>query len=404
MIFIYQLADKKGKINKGRLEAANIQEARNRLALQDGTIVALEPFIKKRGAALLSKQLAIGHMRLLDRIMFAKHLSVMIRAGMSIDNAFEVLADNPSPVVASRMKGILGEVRRGHSLADALKLYPKDFDILFVNMVAVGESSGTLSKNLDLLAIQQHKTYDLKNKIKTASIYPIIIIIAVVVLISLVSVVVLPKLMGFFTSLGTDLPLSTKILMRVAEFFTRFWWLVVGIIVAALIGVKVMGRYHATRLWLHYTLLKIPLVGKISRHMNLALFCRTSSSLLASGIPIDQTLKIVGQTLTNAVYQEQISIVYHNVLKGNSLADSMANRKYFPSMLDRMIKVGENSGNLSEVLNYLADFYEDDVDTATKNFSAFIEPALLAIIGLAVGFAAISIIQPIFKLIQATGA
>lgn len=404
MIFAYQLTDNKGKLSKGRVEAANIQEARNRLALQDGTIVSLEAVIKKQGSVLLSKQLAIGHMRLLDRIMFAKHLAVMIRSGMSIDSAFEVLVDNPSALVASRMKGILEEIRHGHSLADALKKYPKDFDNLFINMVAVGESSGTLAKNLDLLSIQQHKAYDLRNKLKAASIYPTIIIVGVIILISIVSKVVLPKLTGFFVSLGTDLPLSTKIMMAVAGFFVKQWGLVIGLLVLVFVAIIVMGRYYVTRLWLHYTLLKLPLIGKITSHVNLALFCRTTSSLLTSGIPIDQALKIVSDTLTNAVYREQIVIVYHSVLKGNSLADSMVNKKYFPTMLHRMTKVGENSGNLNEVLNYLADFYEEDVDNATKNFSNVLEPALLVAIGLTVGFAAISIIQPIFKLISVTGA
>jgi type IV pilus assembly protein PilC len=125
---------------------------------------------------------------------------------------------------------------------------------------------------------------------------------------------------------------------------------------------------------------------------------------LTSGIPIDQALNIVSNTLTNSVYREQVVIVYHSVLKGNSLADAMVNKKYFPTMLHRMTKVGENSGNLSEVLNYLAEFYEEDVDNATKNFSNVLEPALLVAIGLTVGFAAISIIQPIFKLISVTGA
>lgn len=404
MIFVYQLTDNKGKISKGKLEAANIQEARNRLALQDGTIVSLEPFSKKSSSVLLSKNLAIGNLRLLDRIMFAKHLAVMIRSGMSIDSAFEVLADNPAPVVASRMKGILAEIRRGHSLADALKKYPKDFDNLFINMVSVGESSGTLAKNLDLLATQQHKTYDLRNKIKAASIYPSVIIVGVVFLIGIVSKFVLPRLTGFFTSLGTDLPVSTKIMIVVASFFVKNWSLVIGLAVVLVVAIMIMSRYYVTRLWLHYTLLKLPLIGKINSHVNLALFCRTTASLLTSGIPIDQALNIVSNTMTNAVYREQIIIVYHSVLKGNSLADAMANKKYFPTMLHRMTKVGENSGNLSEVLNYLADFYEEDVDNATKNFSNVLEPALLVAIGLTVGFAAISIIQPIFKLISVTGA
>ncbi len=404
MIFAYQLSDQKGKITKGKFEAATLVDARNRLALQEGTIVSLEPILKDASHKALSINITIGHIRLLDKVMFAKHLAVMIKAGMSIDGALEVLSDNPSQIFAKRMNEVLVDVRKGNALSMALKKYPRDFDNLFVNMVAVGESGGTLAKNLELLSIQQHKTYDLRNKIRAASIYPTIVIVLVIVLVTIISIYVLPKLTTFFVGLGTDLPLSTKILMAVSGFMGHYWWIVIGGVVAFFVGIQTMLRFYNTKLWLHYIALKLPLFGKISRNMNLALFSRTMASLLTSGITIDKALQIVAETLPSAVYKEQIIIVYHNILKGNSLADSLSNKKYFPSILHRMIKVGERSGNLSEVLEYLANFYEEDVDNATKNFSNVLEPALLVFIGLTVAFAAISIIQPIFKLIQATGA
>ncbi|MFA5126611.1 MAG: type II secretion system F family protein [Patescibacteria group bacterium] len=404
MQFAYQLSDSKGKISKGKLEAATLVDARNRLALQEGTIVSLEPILQDKKHKVLEFNLTIGHIRLLEKVMFAKHLSVMIKAGMSIDGALEVLSENASQLFSQRMNQVLSDVRKGNALSVSLKKYPRDFDNLFVNMVAVGESGGTLAKNLELLAAQQHKTYDLRNKIRAASIYPTIVIVLVIVLVAIISVYVLPRLMTFFVGLGTDLPLSTKILITTATFMEKYWWAVVGGVALIFVAIQVMLRFYNTKLWLHYIALKLPLFGKISRNMNLALFCRTMASLLNSGITIDKALQIVAETLPSAVYKEQITIVYHNILKGNSLADSLSNRKYFPSILYRMIRVGERSGNLSEVLEYLASFYEEDVDNTTKNFSNVLEPALLVIIGLTVAFAAISIIQPIFKLIQATGA
>ncbi len=402
MQFNYKLTDNQGKIIKGKMEAANIQEARNRLALQEGTLVSLEQYNKDKKSGV-KKQIVIGNMRLVDRVMMSKHLSVMIRSGMSVDAALEVLADGSSPVIHDRMTGLLNEVRKGNSLASALKKYPKDFNNLFVNMVTVGESSGTLAKNLDILAVQQHKTYELRNKIKAASIYPIVVLVAVLGLMTMVSTLVLPKLKGFFSALGNDMPPLTRFLQASSEFLGQYWWLVIASVAGIFILAQVMERFYNTRLWLHYFYLKLPIVGNIIRQMNLALYSRTMSSLLNSGITIDQALKIISETLTSAVYREQLIIVYHNVLKGNALSDAMANRQYFPPMLYRMTKVGENSGNLSEVLDYLADFYEESVDNAAKNFSSVLEPVLLIGIGLTVGVVAIGIITPIFKLMELSG-
>lgn len=402
MQFRYKLTDNQGKIIKGKMEAANIQEARNRLALQDGTLISLEQYIKEKNS-VAKKQIIIGKMRLVDRVMMSKHLSVMIKSGMSIDSALEVLADGATPLVHDRMNGLLNEVRKGNSLSSALKKYPKDFNNLFINMVAVGESSGTLAKNLEILAVQQHKTYELRSKIKAASIYPVIVLVAVLGLMTMVSTLVLPKLEGFFDALGDNMPPLTRLLQGASGFLSNYWWLIIVVVVGLVVLTQVFERFYNTRLWLHYFYLKTPVVGKIIKHMNLALYCRTMASLLNSGITIDQALKIVSETLTSAVYREQLTIVYHNILKGNSLSDAMANRHYFPPMLYRMIKVGENSGNLSDVLDYLADFYEEDVDNAAKNFSSTLEPALLIMIGLTVGVVAIGIIQPIFKLMELSG-
>ena len=164
-----------------------------------------------------------------------------------------------------------------------------------------------------------------------------------------------------------------------------------------------MKRFDNTRLMIHLFILKIPFVGKLTSHINLALFCRTLASLLESGISIDRSLQIVSQIVTNDGYKKQINIVYHNILKGNSLSDSMSDKEYFPSLVSKMIKVGERSGNLSETLDYLADFYETEVDTTTKNLATILEPALLIFIGLVVGFVAMSIINPIYELTSRVG-
>ncbi|PIR76829.1 MAG: hypothetical protein COU30_05760 [Candidatus Magasanikbacteria bacterium CG10_big_fil_rev_8_21_14_0_10_38_6] len=221
---------------------------------------------------------------------------------------------------------------------------------------------------------------------------------AIVGLTAVVSKFVLPKIVGFFNSLNVQLPLSTRILIWSANFFATYWMAMVLGIVAIIVAWNVMLKFTGTRLILHKFILGLPIIGKLVSNMNLALFCRTLSSLLNSGITIDQSLQIVAETMTSEVYRQQTISIYHRVLKGTSLSESISNKKYFPSIVPRMSRVGEESGNLSEVLDYLADYYELEVDTTTKNLSTMLEPILLVTIGLVVGFVAMSIINPIYDL------
>ena len=401
MKFAYQLTDNKGKIQKGEIEASTVTEARKKLVLREGTVISLEEVSKKKKGG--RDIIIFNRIKVLEKVMFAKHLAVMIKAGMALDAALEVLQEGASPAMVQRLKKILEEVRKGNTLSSALKQYAKDFGMLFVNMVAAGEQGGSLSNNLNLLAAQQQKDYELRNKLRAASVYPTLILIAIVGLIVVISIFVLPKITGFFATLKVDLPLSTKILMTVAGFFANQWlWVVVGIVVLVIL-LRVMLRIKVTRFILHNLILKGPMVGKISRNMNLALFCRTLASLLNSGITIDRSLQIVSETLTNDVYKKETLAIYHNVLKGNALSESLQRSEYWPAILSKMSKVGEESGNMSEVLEYLAGFYELEVDTATKNLSTMLEPALLIFIGLVVGFIAMSIINPIYDLTSKVG-
>lgn len=402
MLFSYEASDKKGKIKTGTIEAASREEARNKLSLKEDVLLSLTQG-KLKHKKRKGNEIVFGRIKLLEKVMFAKHLSVMVKAGMSIDNALETLAGNASPVMAKSLRSVLEQVRRGHTLSSALKEHPKDFDMLFVNMVSAGEKGGNLAKNLDLLSIQQRKSYELRNKIKAAAMYPTLVLIAVAGLTAVVSKFVLPKIVGFFTSLNIELPTPTKILIAVASFFADYWsWVIAGIVFLILLW-SLMLRIKTTRLFLHNFIINLPITGKVTKNMNLALFCRTLSSLLNSGIPIDQSLQIVSQTLTNDVFKNETMSLYHKVLKGNSLADALQGKNHFPNIVSRMTRVGEESGNLEEVLDYLADFYELEVDTTTKNLSTMLEPILLIFIGLGVGFVAMAIINPIYNLTSQVG-
>ena len=401
MIFHYQISDHQGKISTGTIEATSAKEARNRLALQEGTLISLKAESERKNKEFAG--IVLGRVKLVEKVMMAQHLSVMIKAGMTIDAALETLADNSSSVLNKRLTQVLADVKKGNSLSSALAKYPKDFDKMFISMVAVGEEGGTLAKNLSIVATQQKKSYELRSKLKAASLYPTVVLLAVIGLTALISAYVLPKITGFFDSLNVELPLTTRIMMTVSRFMAENWLPVMGVILGIFVLWNVLLKFKNTRFFIHTFLLKVPVLGKLYKQMNLALFCRTIASLLDSGISIDRSLQIVSQTLSNEVYKREVVLVYHQILKGTSLSDSLTGRKHFPSLVSRMSKVGENSGQLSETLDYMADFYENEVDVVTKNLSTMLEPILLVIIGLAVGFAAMSIINPIYNLTGQVG-
>lgn len=408
MLFTYKLSNNKGKIIKGTVESASINGARNKLASKEGIIISLEPVAGSENKDALKNKnqkggMVFGKIKLLEKVMFAKHLSVMIKSGLSIDKALKVLADSGSPLMSKRLNQVLENVRKGHSLSDSLAKYKKDFDGLFINMVAVGEKGGNLAKNLELLSIQQKKSYELRTKIRSASVYPTLVVVAVIGLMIVISAFVLPKIVNFFSSLRVDLPMTTKVFIVVAGFMGSNWQYVLIGLVALIVLYRIFLSIKATRFVVHKVFLKLPITGKIVRNMNLALFCRTLGSLLDSGITIDKSLLIVAETLTNDVYKKEVEIIYHKVLKGTALSDCLTKEKYFPSILSSMTKVGENSGRLGESLDYLSDFYESEVDASTKNLSTALEPTLLIFIGLIVGFVAMAIINPIYELTSSVG-
>ncbi len=401
MLFIYKIADQKGKVTTGQIEASSNAEARARLAGQNGTI--LNVVEAKQKAFSAKGDITFGRVKLVDKMLFAKHLSVMIKAGMPLDEGLETLMSQSSAPMSAKIKLILADVRQGNSLSSALRKYPKVFDSMFVNMTMAGEAGGKLEQNLEIVAVQQAKNYTLRGKIKAAMMYPTVVFVAILALIGVISAFVLPKLLGFFTTLHATLPLSTRILLAGSEFLIKYWLYILVSIIVFVIAIRVMDKFAKTRLFLHGVILKIPIFGKISRNLNLAIFCRSLASLLNSGVTIDQSLHIVADTVTNDVYKQRIAVIYHQVLQGLAMSEILAKDKHFPVLLSRMARVGERSAKLSETLDYLADFYETEVDNVTKNLSTMLEPALLVFIGLVVGFVAMSIINPIYELTSKVG-
>ena len=344
-------------------------------------------------------EINIGKVNLTQKAFFAKNLSVMLKSGLTISEALDISIDSAS----GKLKNILREVARsvdtGRSFSESLKPYPRVFRPFFVSAVYAGEESGTLEENLEQIAIQLNKERELASKIKSAMIYPVIILVASFILGMFVSFSILPKIVPLFEGMSTELPITTRILIAISHFMQEHGLKVFWGIITFVIFMTWLVRQKFSNPFFHFFYMHFPIIKRISRGVNLARFSRILGTLLKSGLNIDEALVITKNSVGNHYYQKSLAKVMERINKGSSMSLSLAQyEKLYPKILSRMIKVGEESGKLDETLLYLADFYEEEVDNATKAIAIAIEPILLLGIGAAVGFLALSIITPIYSI------
>ncbi len=348
---------------------------------------------------MFSADISIGGVNLTQKALFAKHLAVMLRSGLTITEALGIAADSSTGKMKRVSANLLKSVEAGNPLSEAMQRFPKVFSGLFVSAVYSGEESGTLEENLENIAEQLEKQKELSGKIKGAMLYPIVVLVAAFILGMAMAFLVLPKIVPLFEGLRVELPFTTKALIWFAKIVQeQGLWLFGGIIVGVIFLIWLF-RQKFTRPISHGLALRFPVVKSITRNANLSEFCRTLGTLLKSGLNIDEALRITGESLNNYHYKRAIKSVTGRVSKGTKLSDNLkAHGDLFPKLVTRMIRVGEESGKLDETLTYLADFYDTEVEIATKTLSTAIEPILLIVIGLIVGFLALSIITPIYQI------
>lgn len=355
--------------------------------------------LKKRIAFSIS---LFGHVSLIEKIMFTRNLRVMIAAGVPLPRALNILAaQSKSKKFKQTLLKIREQIIKGESFSNVLSKYPNIFPEVFVNMVKVGEESGTLEKVLEVLTSQMQKEHEIKSKIKGAMIYPAVIIFAMVIIGILMLIVVVPKLSKVFTELDIELPLTTKVVIAIGIFLSKFWYTVPIGIVIFIILLRLALKTKIGKLIFDAIALKIPIISPIVKKTNSAHTVRTLSSLIAAGVPIVRSLEIVSGALGNVYYKKAIAQAAERVRKGAKLAEVLKEyENIYPNLVIQMIAVGEETGETSTILQKLADFFEQEVANATKNLSAVVEPILMLIIGAAVGFFAISMIQPMYSMIQ----
>ncbi len=340
-----------------------------------------------------------------EKMLFARHMEIMITSGMQILDSLEILKrQTKSKTFRKILDQLMFDVKNGHFLSAGLVRYQNIFGDFFVNLVRVGETSGTLAENFKYIAEELRKRQELNNKIRDAMLYPLIILLATSGITGLLTFFVFPKVLPIFRSLRVELPLVTRFFIGFSEFMIHHGlWVGVGCIFFA-IGIWLLLKIRRIRFVWHRTLLLLPAISTMSQAVNMVNFARTLALLLRSGMQIVESLTIAANTLSNLVYQEEIKKIAEAIGRGETISKSLlAHPTLFPPIFSQMILIGENTGKLDETASYLAGFYESELDEATKALSSILEPLLLIVMGIVVSVVALSIILPIYKITQTIG-
>ncbi|MDP3769388.1 MAG: type II secretion system F family protein [bacterium] len=400
-LFAYSAAKQDGTLVSGEREAENNKALAASLKQEGLLLLHADPAQQKPSLAKLDVNEMISHIRpisLTEKMFFSRNLSVMIKAGLSLIRALEASAEESSNLKFKKIiSAVINEVTKGKSFADALRPHSKTFNELYVNMIEVGEASGRLALVLRLLSNQMKKDHDLRARVKGAMMYPAIIIIALFGIGIMMMVYVIPTLAETIKSLGVELPLSTRIIIGTSDFLHDY--AIVAIVGGVLIvtGAWRILKSKPGKQLFDRIILKMPIFGSLTQKFNMARFSRTLAYLITSGIPIVRALEITARVLSNTKYRMAVEQASHEIQKGKQLNEILHNSPdIFHPMVVQMVKVGEESGKISDMLLRLALFFEEDVNNTTKNLSTIIEPILMLIIGTAVGFFAISMLQPIY--------
>jgi len=349
---------------------------------------------------------SLGGVSATEKIMMTRNLGVMFSTGLALTKIFEILS------VQSRNKNlkvvltdIKEKINKGENLSDALSRYPKIFSELFVNMIKVGEESGTLDEVFQILSLQLSKEHELKSKIKNAMIYPCIILMVMLVVGIVIVTIVLPNLNLFFTSLNVEIPFYTRMLLAGGNFMSERWYVVLaGLLLLA--GLVYLGlRTKEGKSLLDTTLLRIPFISGIVKSSNSAGLVRSVSSLIGAGVSLIRALEISAKTVGNHYFQDALLDAGKQIKKGEKLSSALKPyQNLFPLGVIEMVEVGEETGKTSVILKKLADFYEQEAVNAIEKLTIIIEPVMIIVLGISVGFFAFSIIQPMYSSLKSIGA
>lgn len=394
--FRYKARNKDGSATQGIIEAENEQAAASLLISKN-----IFPIDIKAGAQSSLSGFSFGKkISRKDKVFFIRQLATMTKAGLPISQALSTLLEQSTKTNVKKMiEQMTRDIEAGGTLSAAFGGFPETFTKTDINMIASGEASGKIDEVLVHMAVQTEKSYKTLKKIKTVFIYPAFLTVVVIGVVTGLMIFVLPQMEDLYSGFDVQLPLPTKILISLSHFLARYFLLVLLIAVAVFTGLRIYTRTNETGKYIwHRFKINVPIVGKFVKLSYLSIFTRTLSSLVASGVPILDSLKIVSEAMPNVVYSDSIMQIRGKVKQGKSLSSSIKEDELFPVLVSQMINVGESTGELDNMLANMADYYDNELDAMTKSLQSLMEPVMIVLMGGIVGTIIICILLPVYSI------
>lgn len=396
-VFNYKVVDKNGKNKKGTIEAPNRDGAEKKLKADGYAIMSLTEQNSPFSGGLIKKKVKSK-----DLAVFCKQFSAVIRAGVTIISALELMGDQIGNKTLQRaVMDAKTYVEKGGTLADALRVNSEVFPPIMINMVAAGELSGNLEVCLDRLTEHFEKDNALSAKIKGAMTYPIVVFIVMIIVVIVVMVMVIPNFSSMFEEMGTQLPLATRIMVAASNFIIHKWWLLIIIVAAIVVGCKAFKRSSVGEQLFANMAIKMPIFGNLTIKSACSRFARTMSTLMASGISMIDAVEQVAKMMDNKIIRDGLLDAKTQVAKGIPLSKPLKDMEMLPPMLSAMTKIGEETGDIEEMLSKVADYYDEEVEEATNKLTAAMEPLIMVVLACIVGMIVAAVYGPIMSMYSA---
>lgn len=394
-VFVWEGKLANGSIKKGEIEADS--KAAATMLLRRQRILPTKVKGKPKQITLFDQKIKTK-----DVVVFTRQFSTMINAGLPLVQCLEILSSQqPNPTFKKILAQIKSDVESGSTFADALGKHPKVFDNLYVNLVAAGEIGGVLDTVLNRLAVYMEKNEVLKNKVKSAMTYPIIVLCVAFGVIAILMLFVIPTFQDMFKQFGSSLPGPTQLVVDMSHFFRNNWYFMVAAIILLIIAFKWTKTQPRGRFYLDTIALKLPIFGPLIKKVAVAKFTRTLGTMISSGVPIMDGLEITAKTSGNVIIENAIRAVRTAISEGKSMSEPLEQTGIFPGMVVQMIAVGEATGAMDQMLSKIADFYDEEVDTAVEALTSALEPMLMVFLGGVIGFVVVAMYLPIFQMASA---
>ena len=400
--YLYTAKSIEGKPKSGEIDAKNERDLAMQLRADGFVVTSIERQEDANHKPHIKFLDRLQGVSLKEKLFFTRNLSVMISSGLTIARALSNLAvQTTNKHFKAVLENVYKDVQKGLTLSDALAKYPAIFSDLFINMIRVGEIGGTLDESLNIVTIQMEKEHELKSKIRGAMIYPAVIVFAMVVVGVIMLTYILPQILGVFGDMEVELPPATRFIIKISDILQHHGFLIIVGLIGIGIFIKVFSSTNIGKKTVSFVLLKMPILKNIVIKVNCARFARIYSSLLHSGVSVVDSLNIVANTLTNTFFKEAVMEGRNKIQRGIELSSVIEEYPViFPVIVAQMIRVGEETGKTEDMMVKLAEFYEEEVNQITKNLSSIIEPVLMLVIGSAVGFFAVAMLQPMYSVLE----